>query len=339
MRSAALLPLLAVLAAGCGADEPDTAPSPGGTSSSTPASAPVPTDADDALPEQVSVADAGGETLDAGPNNDFAIAAAGGIWVTGVPPGLVRYEASTGEITYRVKVKSTVVQALDATDGRVWLVGLGPDVLLGVDDSSGEVVSRVDLPAEPLAESSLGASGDVAWVLVDPVAPRILRIDTRTGEISRLRAPAAAKALRYGDGSLWVTTDDSVERLDPRTGRRQEVFTTAAGSSFLTYAYGAAWVLSQLDGSVSRVEAASGQVTVIPASDGAVNGGDIAASDGYVWVRTWDGVTVVEPRIGAAAARVATEGGSGSVAAADGWIWITDHDHSAVHRVPWPFAS
>ena len=179
----------------------------------------------------------------------------------------------------------------------------------------------------------------MAWVLVDPVARRILRIDTRTGEISRLRTPRAATALRYGDGSLWVTTYDSVERRDPRTGRRQDVFTTAAGSSFLTYAYGAAWVLSQLDGSVSRVDAASGQVSVIPASDGPVNGGDIAASDGYVWVRTWDGVTVVEPRVGAAAARVATEGGSGSVAAADGWIWITDHDHSAVHRVPWPFAS
>ena len=69
-----------------------------------------------------------------------------------------------------------------------------------------------------------------------------------------------------------------------------------------------------------------------------MNGGDIAASDGYVWVRTWDGVTVVEPRVGAAAARVGTEGGSGSVAAADGWIWITDHDHAAIHRVPWPFA-
>jgi streptogramin lyase len=341
LAGAAALTALAMLVAGCGA-EPDTAPNPGGTSSS-PVSASTTEPAAEAtaevLPEQVSVADAGGETLDAGPENDFAIAAASGIWVSGVPPGLVRYEAATGEVTHRIRVASTVVQGLDATDGRVWVVGLEPDVLLVVDASLGEVVSRVDLPEHPLPESSLGASGDVAWVLVDRAGPRILRIDTGTGEITRLRTPPEATALRYGDGSLWVTTYDSVERLDPRTGRRQDVFTTADGSSFLTFAYGCVWVLSQIDGAVSKVDAATGEVTVIPAGDRAVNGGDIAASDGYVWVRTWDGVTVVEPRVGVAAARVGTEGGSGSVAAADGWIWITDHDHSAIHRVPWPFAS
>ena len=340
LAGATALAVVAVLAAGCGADEPDTAPNPGGTSSSTSTTdtTPAAEETEEALPDAVSVADAGGETLDAGPDNDFAIAASGGIWVTGVPPGLVRYEASTGKVTHRVEVESAVVQALDAAGGRVWVVGLDPDVLLVVDDTSGEVVQRVPLPADPLVESSLGASGDVAWVLVDPVERRILRIDTGTGEITRLRTPTAAKALRYGDGSLWVTTYSTLERLDPRTGRREDVFTVEDGSSFLTFAYGAAWVLSQIDGAVSKVDAATGNVTVIPASDRPVNGGDIAASDGYVWVRTWDGVTVVEPRVGAAAARVGTEGGSGSVAAADGWIWITDHDHAAIHRVPWPFA-
>jgi len=341
MRSPALagLAALAVLVAGCGGGEPDAVPGPGGpAASTTTSSAPAEEETAAALPEQVGVADAGGETLDAGPNNDFAIAAGGGIWVTGVPPGLVRYEASTGEITRRIPVDSAVVQALEAAAGRVWVVGLDPDVLLVVDEGSGRVVSRVDLPADPLVESSLGASGDVAWVLADPASRRILRIDTATGEITRLPAPEAAKALRYGEGSLWVTTYDTVERLDPATGKGQDVFATAEGSSFLTFAYGAAWVLSQLDGAVSKVDAITGEVTIIPASDRTVNGGDIAASDGYVWVRTWDGVTVVEPRIGAAAARVATEGGSGSVAAADGWIWITDHDQAAIHRVPWPFA-
>jgi len=338
LAGATALAVLAVLAAGCGGDEPDTAPNPGGTSSSTSEPAVTAEETALTLPDPVNVADAGGETLDAGPNNDFAIAAAGGIWVTGVPPGLVRYEAATGEVTHRVEVESAVVQALDAAGGRVWVVGLNPDVLLVVDETSGEVVERVALPDDPLVESSLGASGDVAWVLVDPVERRILRIDTASGGITRLRTPTAAKALRYGEGSLWVTTYDTVERLDPRTGHREEVFTTADGSSFLTFAYGAAWVLSQIDGAVSKVDAATGEVTVIPASDRPVNGGDIAASDGYVWVRTWDGVTVVEPRVGAAAARVGTEGGSGSVAAADGWIWITDHDHAAIHRVPWPFA-
>ena len=95
-------------------------------------------------------------------------------------------------------------------------------------------------------------------------------------------------------------------------------------------------MLGQLDGTVYRVDAASEEVTAIPTSDVAVDGGDIAASDGFVWSRTWEGVTVVDAASGRAVARIATEGGSGSVAAADGWLWITDHDHSEVHRVPWP---
>ena len=291
-----------------------------------------------ALPDAVSVADAGGETLDAGPDNDFAIAAAGGIWVTGVPPGLVRYEAATGEVTHRVEVESAVVQALDAAGGRVWVVGLDPDVLLVVDDTSGEVVQRVALPADPLVESSLGASGDVAWVLVDPVERRILRIDTGAGRDHPAahsdggEGAAVRRRVAVGHDVRHRRAAGPADR--PPRGRVHD----RDGSSFLTFAYGAAWVLSQIDGAVSKVDAATGEVTVIPASDRPVNGGDIAASDGYVWVRTWDGVTVVEPRVGAAAARVGTEGGSGSVAAADGWIWITDHDHAAIHRVPWPFA-
>ena len=184
LAGATALAVLAVLAAGLRCGRARHRAEPGrhlvlhvGQPTTTPAAE----ETEEALPDAVSVADAGGETLDAGPDNDFAIAAAGGIWVTGVPPGLVRYEAATGEVTHRVEVESAVVQALDAAGGRVWVVGLDPDVLLVVDDTSGEVVQRVALPADPLVESSLGASGDVAWVLVDPVERRILRIDTGTG--------------------------------------------------------------------------------------------------------------------------------------------------------------
>ena len=304
-------------------------------SSSGSSSAPAEPDGS-GLPEQVDVAAAGGESLAAGPENDFAVAAAGGIWVTGVPPGLVRYEAATCEITHRIKLGSAVVQALDATPGRVWVTGLEPDLLLVFDDRTGDLVDRVDLPAAPLRESSVAANGHVAWVLVDPDDPFLARVDTDTGEVTRLPAPEDPASVRYGAGSLWVTTWNTVERLDPVTGKRQSSMVTGLASSFLTFAYGAAWVLGQVDGTVFRVDAATEEVTAIPSSTRAVNGGDIAASDGFVWSRTWDGVTIVDPETATAVARIATGGGSGSVAAADGWLWITDHDHSSVHRVPWP---
>jgi virginiamycin B lyase len=288
------------------------------------------------LPKPVSVADAGGESLEAGPDNDFAVAAAGGIWVTGVPPGIVRYDAATGEITRRIKLESSVVQALDAAGGKVWVTGQVPDVLLVLDEVSGQVVWNVELPMAPLPESSVATDGEIAWVLADPAKPRILRVDPASGKISRLPAPDGPESLRFGSGSLWATTYDAVERLDPDTGESRASIATGPGSSFLTFAHGAAWVLGQLDGTVWRVDARSEEVTPIPTSDHAVNGGDIAAGDGFIWSRTWDGVTIVDPDTREAVARIATDGGSGSVAATNGWLWITDHDHSAVHRVPWP---
>ncbi|GAA2132682.1 hypothetical protein GCM10009843_37480 [Nocardioides bigeumensis] len=295
-----------------------------------------PTPQGNELPVEVSVADAGGESIEAGPHNDFAIAAAGGIWVTGVPPGLVRYAAATGEITHRIHLASAVVQALDATPGRVWVTGLEPNLLLVFDDRTGDLVDRVELPAPPVPESSVAADEAVAWVLVDRDRPRILRVDTASGDLKALPTPDEPSALRYGWGSLWVTTTDGVQRLDPDTGRVLSHADTGVVPSFLTFAYGAAWVLDQVDGTVFRVDAATDEVSAIPTSDQVVNGGDIAASDGFVWSRTWTGVTVVDAASGRAVARIGTGGGSGSVAAADGWLWITDHDHSLVHRVPWP---
>ena len=255
--------------------------------------------------------------------------------MSGVPPGLVRYDAASGEITHSIRLASTVVQALDATAGRVWVTGLDPNVLV-VNKQTGSVLTKVELPAAPVPESSVAAHGAVAWVLADHDEPTIFRVDTASGRSTRLSTPEGAAALRYGAGSLWVTTYDTVERLDPGTGRVRSSIPTGAGSSFLTFAYGAAWILGQLDGTVYRVDAGTEEVTEIATSDVSVNGGDIAASDGFVWSRTWEGVTVVDAETGQAVARIETEGGSGSVAAADGWLWITDHDHSAVHRVPWP---
>ena len=64
----------------------------------------------------------------------------------------------------------------------------------------------------------MAAHGDVAWVLAGPDDPRLLRVDTLSGGITRLH-PGRTGRPAYGAGSLWVTTSDTVERLDPDTGR------------------------------------------------------------------------------------------------------------------------
>ena len=336
VRTALALAGLLLLPTACGDDDPDrsgAAPSPSVTASDSEPASPQPSD-DSGLPPDVSVEDARGETITAEPFADFMVAAGVSVWVSGVDPGVVAYDAASGEITTRVAFDSDVVQAM-ATDGHaVYAAGVGPDVLLSIDATTGEEIARVPLDAEPLEESAVAAHDGTAWVLVDPDAPRFAVVEggVVTGT---LPAPGGALAARFGFGALWVTLAGSkVARVNPRNGKVLATFPVGAGARFLAVGDDAVWTLDASAGTVSRVDPGSGVVSTVLVSDRPISGGDIAADLGIVWARTTSGVTRVDPATSTPTDRIRITSGSGSVAAAAGWLWFSDHDHLAVHRVP-----
>jgi len=334
--------LLTVFVVGCADDGPgpaETSTSPPESEASTEpatesASEPEPLPAGD-LPDALTLEEVDGRTIPARPFADFAVGAGSGVWVSGVRPGMVRYDGPSGDITARTPIPGDVVQALEATRTDVVVPSLNPSVLFRLDATTGAVRARVRLPASPLVEGVVGAVGDTAYVLVEPSAPRIavVRGDSVVDEIE---APEGAVAVRADSGSLWVPTSrNTIERYSLADGTWSST-ATGPDPRFFDLGFGAAWVMNQGDGSVTRVDAASGDAETIPVTGVPIGGGDLTVGAGAVWLRTDSSVLRIDPGTRRVTHLIELPPGSGSVAAVPGSLWITNHDHLAVHRVPLP---
>jgi virginiamycin B lyase len=325
----------ALVLGGCGSDagSPDRA---AGRSATTTSAAPLPASED--------ITALGALTLQAQPFPDFALAVDGTVWVSGVEPGIVGYDATTGAVRASVATED-VPLAMEQGFGSLWAgEGSGEEVatVVRIDAGTGAVRARISMPAPGLRpESSLAVTGDAVWALVDgdDADSRLLvGIDPATDTVrDTFPAPAAAEAVRGGFGSLWVATSrQSVVRVDPADGSTQATVATGFGSRFTAVGEDAVWVLNQDDGTVSRIDPDTNTVVAtVRVSDGRVPGGDIAAGDGAVWVRTaTELATAIDPATDDVVRVLGPEAGSGSIAVTPGAVWITAHDVRQVNRVP-----
>ncbi len=331
--------LTAALAA-C-SDDADPPPAPSTASASEDADADAEEEAETTflpegdLPAALRLRDVDGRTITAEPFADFAVASGTGVWVSGVAPGLVRYDGATGSITARTRIRGAVTQALEESKGEVFVPTALPGALFRVDAETGEVRARVKLPASPLQESTLGASDGRVYVLIDPLEPTVVAIEDDE-IVDSIPVHEEATAVRAAYGSLWVPTGaDTVERQDLATGEWSSI---ASGPSprFLDVGYGAVWVMNQGDGSVTRIDGRTGESEAIAVTGGFIGGGDLTTGAGAVWLRTDTAVARIDPADNRVTHLIELPPGSGSVAATDDALWITNHDHLAVHQVPLP---
>ena len=297
------------------------------------------------LPEAEDVTDLPG-AIPGEPFPDFALALDDVVWISGVDPGIVGYDAATGEQRAAVET-SDVMLAMDAGFGALWAVeasdGQYPDTVLRIDPVAGEVTARIPAP-EPgvLPESSLAVTDDAVWALTgqfeDPQDRSLTAFDPAGGTVRDVfPAPSGAAAVRGGFGSLWISVEDgSVVRVDPADGSTQATVATGAGSRFLTVTDDAVWVLNNVDGTASRIDPATDEVVAtVTLSAGSIEGGDIAAGEGSVWARTTEELaTEVDLETNEAVRVLGPPSGSGSVAVAGGMVWLTAHDIRTTYRVP-----
>jgi virginiamycin B lyase len=296
------------------------------------------------LPEAEDVATLGTLTIPARPFPDFMLAVGDTVWVSGVEPGIVGYDAVTGEVRAE-SATGAVPLAMEQGFGSLW-AGEGTGgifaTVVRIDPASGTATARIPLPSPGLRpESSLAVTEDAVWALVDgeDAGRRLLvAVDPATDTVrGTFVAPPAAEALRGGFGSLWVATSgQSVVRVDPSDGSTQAIVGTGSGSRFMAVGDDAVWVLNQKDGTVSRIDPESSSVVAtVQVSDGRIRGGDIAAGDNTVWIRTGTELaTAVDPETNDVVRVLGPPGGSGSIAVTDGAVWLTAHDHFVVLRVP-----
>ena len=337
-RTLSLLAATAVTAGllhACGGDG-DSESASDSTAASSTAAAP--------LPEAEDVTALGALTIPARPFPDFMLAVDQTVWVSGVDPGIVGYDAATGAVRAQVAT-GDVPLAMEQGFGSIW-AGEGTGdlfaTLVRIDAASGTATARIPLPEPGLRpESSMAVTDDAVWGLVDGATADdrlLVAVDPTTNTVrDTFPAPPAADALRGGFGSLWVaTSQQSVVRVDPTDGSTQATVETGFGSRFMTVSDDAVWVMNQDDGTVSRIDPDTDTVAAtVQVSDGRIPGGDIAFGDDTVWIRTGTELaTAVDPATDEVTRVMGPAAGSGSIAVTTGAVWLTAHDDFVIQRVP-----
>jgi virginiamycin B lyase len=334
----AVLGCVCLIGAGCGGDDSSTLT----TTAAPPASssAPITTAAPD-LPEAQGIEDvAGATTIEATPNPDWITIAGGAAWVANVSSGIVGYDLASAAIVADLPLVGDACLAMDATADSLFVGDCGATTLVRIDVDTRSIVATVSLPFARLAEeSSIAASDEAVWVLSGGAERQIARVD-QAGDVvtGTFAAPTGSSAMRFLDGSLWVSDADGalVHRLDPTTGVEQATIDVGAGARFMAAGEGGLWVMNNTAGTVSFIDPSTNAVTAtIAVSSNRIDGGDIAVGGGFVWARVSDVVvTQIDPTTMSVVARFGPRAGSGSVAADDNAVWVSAHDVTTVWRVP-----
>jgi outer membrane protein assembly factor BamB len=149
--------------------------------------------------------------------------------------------------------------------GSAWMVDTDTQTLLRMDPATRRVAARFALGGR--MNIAPGRSGLWVGVTQSSGAFRLLRIDPRTNRIvARLRTPDLPGGSGLGGpvlvgGSMWIVSDETAARIDPRNGRALATVRTGHngyGTRSLAVVDGDLWVQVS-DGRVLRLDGATGR--------------------------------------------------------------------------------
>jgi streptogramin lyase len=227
-----------------------------------------------------------------GAPSDVAAAGAHAVVANGVDGTVAVFDTASGGFEGVVQLGGFgYAPASVASDGR-WAWVLSGRRFVRVDLLTLTVSATGSLPVDPddevhgdlfaegvaVGEGSVRVSGDV-------LNPTLWRIDpARPGAAEAIELPAGPVAVAVGNGSVWVANqlDDSVTRVDARTGVVGP--TIAVGREPVALAVGddAVWVANRLDATVSRIDPSTNRVASTLTIGGTVE--DVAVAAGSVWI-------------------------------------------------------
>lgn len=201
----------------------------------------------------------------------------------------------------------------------------GGGIWVQVDPPIDQLV-RVDtrtgeVTAEVDGGRGLGTDGDSVWVARGPAG--LAELDPATGEVLK-EIPVPASYVAVGTGSVWTTTDEAIVRWDPDTGTQlASIPVEVAEFTELLYAHDALWVTAKEDGLLLRVDPATNTLAASIESGAGAHG--IAADGAGIWVTNYVANTVsrVDPVTNEVVATVAHAGSGVGIAAGGGAIWVS----------------
>ena len=308
------------------------------TASATPTRTPIPT-LD--LPPITDLVEAGAQVIEANPLPDFAVTAAGYLWVGGVGMG-IGLISPEGEVIDDWEIPGGSCGAMDVGFEWIWSATCeGPGLVALAVEGQGNPPKSIEVGGiMPDSEASVGAGEGAVWMIVDHVPRQLVKVDHQTlAVVARYDIEGSGTAVRAGEGGVWIADviSNTIKRFDPATEAVVATIEVGRKPQFLAVGEGAVWVMNQADGTVSRIDPTSNTVVATIRLGEPIQGGDIAVGGGYVWLRGSDTLLFkIDPATNAIVARYGPSSGSGSVAADDNAVWITAHDITTIWRLPLP---
>ena len=225
--------------------------------------------------------------------------------------------------------------------GSVWVASCGDKSIVRISLASNSVIASIPLAVAD-DEGSIVAAEHGVWVLSD-VRGILTRIDPVTNTVvANIQVKPNSFAAMAGYGSIWITNSGdvssndkgSVQRIDPRTNKVVRTIQVSKQPRFLAVGEGGVWVFNQADGSVSRIDPKSNKVVVVIDCGVPGTGGDIAAGEGFVWVRAKkELLLVIDPHSNKVIATFGPPAGSGAVRAGNGYVWVSAHDVNKIWKL------
>jgi YVTN family beta-propeller protein len=208
----------------------------------------------------------------------------GGVWVANGPDNaVVRISPDANEVVDKIGTNRCggYEAAIGVGGGAVWFVcSIG---IVQIDPGSHRVYRLRYLGLAPRAITfGLGA------VWISNADNTVSRINPRTHQVDTLTVAGDPKGLDTGYGAVWVSAfeADAISRLAaaPEDGSRigSESIRVGDGPVDVAVGAGGVWVANSRDGTVSRIDPQSNQVTSTIRVGHSLQG--IAVGGGFVWV-------------------------------------------------------
>lgn len=213
---------------------------------------------------------------------------------------IARYgSASVVRVDRRTLRRTTVDVGANAEDvavagGSVWVSSFDEGALVKIDPGSRRVVETLRVGGYP---AGLGVAAGSLWVGFGRGATSVARVDPSTGRVTRVPIGRPTPDQISTDGrSVWVSSVDTVSRVDPATNR--VVARLRLGSTLgrgTRAPDGALWLPNKEQNTLTRIDVRTNRVRSVLAA----GPGSIAAAYGFgsVWVTSYAGSDVRRFRV------------------------------------------
>ncbi len=262
------------------------------------------------------------------------------VWVSNEGLNLVqRIDPRTNKIMAAVKV-NTPCAAFAIGYGSVWVASCTDQSIIRISLATNSIQAVIPLMIAD-AEGSIATGHGSVWVLSDKQG-KLSRINERTNKVEAVIDVAPYSfAAASGYGSIWITNTGnhpdapgSIQRIDPKSNTIIATIEAGKQPRFLAVGEGGVWTLNQADGSVTRIDPQTNKAVATIFCDVPGTGGDIAAGEGYVWVRAKKELLLrIDPKQNKVVEIFGPPAGSGAVRAGKGAVWVTAHDINKIWRL------